>query len=109
MSDSSLKRLTLIMAANCVRNTVIENYHARGSLSQEDMKVFNKQVADKLYTFLRFLFNGSVDEREALMKATDLLYPRNWDQPVVDADIKKAVKFGLNDRGETGKNSSLLD
>ena len=102
MSDSFLKRLALMMAVNCVQNTVIEDYHARGSLSQEDIKVFNKQVANKLYTFLRFLFKGSIDEREALLKATGLFYPREWDPPVMDADIKGAINFLLEQRNESG-------
>lgn len=101
-SDAYLKRLALIMAVNCVRNTVIENYHARGSLSQEDMRIFNKEVANKLYTFFRFLFKGTVEEREALLKATGLLYPSEWDQPVIDADIKGAIKLLLERKDESG-------
>jgi len=40
------------MAANCVRNTIIEDYHSQGKLTDEEMKAFNKEVASKLYTFL---------------------------------------------------------
>ena len=102
MSDAYLKRLALIMAVNYVRNTVIEDYHARGSLSQEDMRIFNKEVANKLYTFLRFLFRGTVGEREAMLQATGLLYPGGWDQPVIDPDIKGAIKLMLKRRAESG-------
>ncbi len=102
MSDTFLKRLALIMAVNCVRNTIIEDYHARGSLSQEDMKAFNKEVANKLYTFLRFLLKGSPEEREALLKVASLFYPSEWDQPVMDTEIKGAIKLTLEHKDESG-------
>ena len=98
--DATLKQLALSVAANCVRNTVIEGYHARGSLSQEDMKQFNQEVANKLYTFLRILFNGSPNQTEALFKTLALLYPHNWDKPVIDKDLDKAIKFMLKNSGE---------
>jgi len=53
------------MTVNCIRNTVIENYHARGSLSQADMKAFNEEVSNKLYTFLRIMFKGTDEEKRA--------------------------------------------
>ncbi len=95
ISDSYIRRLALLMAVNCVRNTVIKDYHVRGSLSQEDMKSFNKEVANKLYTFLRFMFRGTDEERQALLKVTGLMYPSGWDKPVIDASIKGAVKLFL--------------
>jgi hypothetical protein len=98
-TDSEIKQIALLMAANCVRNTVIEDYHARGSLSQSDMKVFNKEVSNKLYTFLRFFFKGSAREREALLEVTGLFYPSDWDQPVLDESINKSVKLLLKKPG----------
>ena len=32
MPQSDLKRLALLMAVNCVRNTVIEDYHSDGMM-----------------------------------------------------------------------------
>ena len=101
ISDADVKRLALVMAVNCVRNTVIEGYHARGSLSQEDMKAFNKEVANKLYTFLRFMFKGTEEEQEALLEATGLMYPSGWDKPVIDTSIKGAVKLMLKSNAES--------
>ena len=48
MKKADVKRLALIMAVNCVRNTVIEDYHSQGKMTQEEMKTFNKEVAHKL-------------------------------------------------------------
>jgi hypothetical protein len=91
-SDSHLKKIALIMAVNCVRNTVIEEFHARGSLSQEDMRKLNKEVSNKIYTFLKFLLEGTKEEQSALIKTTGLFYPNNWDQPVIDGNISRAIK-----------------
>ncbi len=57
MDDESIQSLALIVAVNCVRNTVIEDYHADGKLSDGDMKNFNKDVANKLYTFFTYMFS----------------------------------------------------
>jgi hypothetical protein len=75
---SEAKTLALIMAVNCVRNTVIEDYHSEGKLTDQEMKAFNKEVADKLYTFLEYLYS---------------MYPTNWDQPALDPDLIKAAKL----------------
>jgi hypothetical protein len=80
------------MASVCVRNTVIEDYHSRGNLSQEQMKAFNKEVANKIYTFLKFFLSGSARDTEALMNSSLPLYPFDWDDPVLDREMLEAVK-----------------
>jgi hypothetical protein len=37
MNQSHLKRLALLMAVNCVRNTVIEDFHAAGKIDDTEM------------------------------------------------------------------------
>jgi hypothetical protein len=91
--SSEAKTLALIMAVNCVRNTVIEDYHSQGKLTEEEMKAFNKEVADKLYTFLEYLFNKPLKERQAFLGAMNSMYPANWDQPALDPDLVKAAKL----------------
>jgi hypothetical protein len=80
-----MEALALIMAVNCVRNTVIEDYHSQGKLTEE--------VADKLYTFLEYLFNKPLKERQAFLGAMNSMYPANWDQPALDPDLVKAAKL----------------
>ena len=50
MSQAYLKRLALLMAVNCVRNTVIEDYHAAGKLDDPEMKAFYQEVANETST-----------------------------------------------------------
>jgi hypothetical protein len=93
MPESDLKRLALLMAVNCVRNTVIEDYHSHGKLSNAEMKTLNQEVANKIYTFLHYLFNHSSEDREAFLEAMAVMYPSNWHQPTLDADFVKAVSL----------------
>lgn len=116
-----LQDVALMMAVNCVRNTVIENYHAGKSpssktgdysdvkvvtpygeipwtevskISDKQMKVFNIEVANKLYTFLDFLIGGerSDDELNAFYKSIALFYPNNWNTPKLDNDMMRGIK-----------------
>ena len=92
MQKADVKGLALITTVNCVRNTVIGDYHSQGKLTQEEMKAFNKEVANKLYTFLEYLFNKPLEDQQALLSAMSINYPTNWDQPKLDPEFVKAVK-----------------
>ncbi len=81
MPQSDLKRLALLMAVNCVRNTVIEDYHSEGKLSDAEMKTFNQEVANKIYTFLHYLFKDSSEDQEAFLSSMGMMYPSGWDKP----------------------------
>src|SRR5262249_21891342 len=107
MGQAALKCLALLMAVNCVRNTVIEDYHAQGKLSDSEMKAFNQEVANKIYTFLNFLLNKPDEDREAFLWLMGVMYPKNWDQPKIDrafADVVKRIKSrgSLSDRRPQG-------
>ncbi|HTU24756.1 MAG TPA: hypothetical protein VMF30_05135 [Pirellulales bacterium] len=92
MSPAETKRLALLIAVNCVRNTCIEDYHADGKLSDPEMKALNREVANKIYTFLHYLFGDSVEDRQAFIGAMEMMYPSNWDQPELDADFVRVVR-----------------
>lgn len=94
MDDSRIQDIALIMAVNCVRNTIIEDYHVGGKLSDEDMKNFNKEVANKLYTFLKIgLFSENLAECQRFLNAMGMMYPQNWDKPVLDKEIMETLKL----------------
>jgi hypothetical protein len=93
MSDDEYKALALSVAAYCVRNTVIENYHADGKLSDSEMKAFNKEVADKIYTFLTFLLEKSNEEHEAMMRVILKHCPTNWDAPKLDQNFLNSIRI----------------
>ena len=96
--DEILSELALRMALHCVRNTIIEDYHSRGSISDAEMKVFNKEVVNKLYTFLHIIMNPDYSrERElALQDDEDIpaVYyrPTGWDAPEFNKAILKRLQ-----------------
>jgi hypothetical protein len=87
----SLQDVALGITHLCVRNTVIEQYHADGKLTDAEMKEFNKEVANKLYTALLLLTSRDPEESEATFSLFASHRPYNWDPPEIDQGIRKAV------------------
>jgi hypothetical protein len=85
-----IRSIALIMSVTCVRNTIIEKYHADGKLDDADMEAFNRQVADRIYTFLSYLLSTQRDMSDVLEALRHYL-PTDWDQPQRDAFLDKAV------------------
>jgi len=91
--DASLKKLALLMTVTCVRNTCIEDFHARPhGLSDTDMRMFNQQVASKIYTFLHYLLGEDPAKRKKLLAGVDHLLPTNWDEPSLDKGLVATVE-----------------
>lgn len=91
ISDDPLRGIALIMSVTCVRNTIIEKFHADGKLDDSDMEAFNRQVADRIYTFLNYLLSTARDASD-LVEALRHYMPTDWDAPQRDAYIDKAVE-----------------
>jgi hypothetical protein len=92
--DKESQNLALLLALHCVRNTIIEDYHATGKLTDLEMKAFNKEVVNKLYTALQFLGNPKYEsKRESFLYLLNFMYPNDWDKPEMDAEFLRAVKL----------------
>jgi hypothetical protein len=92
------KMIAKAMTINCVRNTILERYHQQGKLSDDDMKAFNKQVVNRIYTFLDCLNNRSATERNlflAKMVATSEAFTAKWDELEFDGDLWQGVQAHL--------------
>ena len=90
--DQPMQGLALLVAVNCVRNTIIEQFHADGKLSDADMKLFNSEVADKLYTFFTYFLGRGSAGREAVMRVFGLQYPLDWNSPELVASMVKVFE-----------------
>ncbi|MGH9089845.1 MAG: hypothetical protein ACRDZR_00450 [Acidimicrobiales bacterium] len=92
--DEYLQDMALRLALHCVRNTVIEDYHAAGKLSDPEMKAFNKEVASKLYTILVILNDPAFVEyrRQSYFLQDFFCVPENWDRPMLDDSFVKALE-----------------
>lgn len=106
--ERALATVTKRMVVNCVRNTVLENFHAgRGPISKTkdgsdikvidaegneyrwdevsrisdpEMKEFIKQVVDRTYTFLNFWEDEEFQKLMSRYEAST----RKWDAPKID-------------------------
>ena len=87
-----LQKLAISITVTCVRNTIIEDYHARGSLSQDDMKAFNKQVASKIYTLL-WVFENKPELKREMLTTLMFMCRSSWDSPVLDDDLISAFNY----------------
>ena len=84
------KMLAKAMTINCVRNTILEQYHRQGKLSDDDMKAFNKVVVNRIYTFLDCIHNQSEREKDLFlgkMVAISERFTGKWDELEFDGDI----------------------
>ncbi|UYM17547.1 hypothetical protein [Endozoicomonas euniceicola] len=84
MNDQTVKKLALIIAANCTRESELHESLKQGKLSQEQLNSFNQQMSNKLYTFLTYLLNKPADEYSVMMEALAKHFPDNWETPELD-------------------------
>lgn len=85
--EKSTRNLALSITLNCVRTSCIETFHANGKLTDTDMKAFNKEVHNRIYTFLHVFLNGMEPERSVFlnkMLETAIGSTPNWDPAEID-------------------------
>jgi len=92
--DEQNKALSKLITVNCVRNTIIENYHAEGKISDEEMKAFNKEVCNHIYTALTIYARANGEELNLLLGMWDSSGGVDaWDDPIynphMDAMMEK--------------------
>jgi len=78
VDNATPAEMACALAHFCFRNGPVEDMHAEGKLSDEDMKILNKYCHDKLFTFLCLLEDGELEKF-----ATHLFLFKNtgWDEP----------------------------
>lgn len=92
--DHTIKDLALKLTVHAVRNTIIEAYHSEGKITDPEMKTFNKEVVNNLYTYLQILLNPVyLAEKKALIQnSTSFYLPVGWDAPELNQSIVKALR-----------------
>ncbi|AMO55128.1 hypothetical protein [Endozoicomonas montiporae] len=84
MNDNTIKKLALIIAANCTRESELNESLKQGKLSQEQLDSFNQQMSNKLYTFLTYLLSKPANEYSVMMAELAKHFPDGWDAPELD-------------------------
>ena len=91
MNEDNVKRLALIIAANCIDKSVIETSNNNKEITDDQLKAFNKQLSDKIYTFLSYLLNKPANEYSLMMDAMSKNYPDRWPLPCFDEQLLEGV------------------
>ena len=97
MDENTVRKLALIITANCLRNTPVEKMNSSGSLSEDELKKFRKTMSDRLYTFLLYLLNKPASEYTALMEELSRHYPADWPLPELDNSLTQVVGNAARD------------
>ncbi len=89
-NDENLKHLSKVIVYKCVRNTVLEDYHAKDKLNQTEVMALMKEASNKVYTFLRYLNEEGVDH-DTFMHLAEQGLPKDWDEPELDKSFVNSV------------------
>ena len=91
MDEKVIQHMALLMAVNCVRKTVLDDYLSEGRLSEDELQRFISESTDKLYTFLTYLLNRPENDKQLFLEIMNYSYPRDWPQPEISAVFEEAV------------------
>lgn len=86
--DDYVRRIPVTLAHFCFRNGPVEDMHAEGKLSQEDMKILNKYLVDRM-GLLVFLFGLADFDRIKMATHFDAQCGSDWDDPDIDRLLKE--------------------
>ncbi|WP_263080604.1 hypothetical protein [Endozoicomonas sp. Mp262] len=92
MNEDTVKKLALIISANCIKESVIEQCHTNNKISDKELNAFNQQMSDKIYTFLTYLLNKPANEYTVMMEAMAKNYPTAWPLPNLDTSFLNQTK-----------------
>lgn len=82
MEDMAYKKADMMakgLTVYAFRNGPIEDMHAKGQISDEDMKVLNKYLVDKLAEMLYLMQTNRTIEAEAMLQFHAVFYASDWD------------------------------
>ena len=78
------------------RNGPVEDMHANGQLSQNDMKVLNKYMVNKLAGLLKYCFDGEWIKVELILNYLQI-YGQDWDPAEYDThEVELIFRHALN-------------
>ena len=94
MDEQNIKKLALIISANCIRQSTIEECKKNGQINDTQLTQINKEMSDRLYTFLTYLLSKPAQEYSVMMEAMAEHYPENWAMPELNMDFIQQQSSG---------------
>ncbi len=94
MDEQNIKKLALIISANCIRESTIEECKKNGQINDAQLNTFNKEMTDRIYTFLTYLLSKPAQEYSVMMEAMAKNYPESWPMPELSIDFIQQQSSG---------------
>ena len=94
MKDENIKKLALIISANCIRQSTIEECKKNGQINDVQLNQINKELSDRMYTFLTYLLSKPAQEYSVMMEAMSKHYPDDWAMPELNQDFIQRPSAG---------------
>ena len=89
--------LAKAITVEAFRNGPVEDMHAAGKLSEEDMKTLNKYMVNKLARLL-YLFDKEDSFGLCVLLGSAIKHAREWDEPEIDwEELDKLKEFANMD------------
>ena len=95
IGEYSISDLAKAITVEVFRNGPVEDMHAAGKLSEEDMKILNKYMVNKLARLLS-LFEDEDSFGLYLLLGFALRCTTEWDEPEIDMDELDEIKKYAN-------------
>ncbi len=95
MNEESLKKMALVIAASCLSVDDNSEYSLKSDLADSQQQ-FNKQVSDRIYTFLLYLLNKPSNEYSSLMTELAKKLPADWVMPDLDQSFIQIANKSSN-------------
>ena len=84
MDEQTLQTLARALTLLIFRNGAVEDLHAKGAcLTDETMRMLNRDINNRLYTLLDIWLNGTEEDAVKLEKTLNFMarfYGRDWDK-----------------------------
>ena len=85
LNENNIDKISIALAHYIFRNGPVEDMHSEGKLSQEDMKILNKFIVNRIAGLLKTINDGDWLKLELLLNYYRF-FGNNWDKPIADTE-----------------------
>ena len=92
MEEQNIKKLALILTANCIQQSTIEECQKKGQINEQQFNQINREMSDRIYTFLTYLLQKPANEYTSMLEAMAQYFPENQPMPELSQFILQQSK-----------------
>lgn len=102
LDEKNIDTISIALTHYLFRNGPVENMHSDGKLSQNDMKILNKFMVNRIAGLLQTLNKGEWLKLELLLNFYSL-FGKDWDKPIPDTDEINTIHYNIINSKNTNK------